>query len=362
MKEEFMEMAIDLARHGEGYVNPNPLVGALVVAEGKVIGRGYHQRFSAPHAEIVALDEAGTQARGADLYVTLEPCCHHGKQPPCTERIIAAGIARIFIACRDPNPIVNGRGIAHLRNSGLDVTVGLLAGKAERINEIFFTYITTSIPFVHLKLAVSLDGKIATRTGDSQWITSEQSRIAAHRLRRKYAALLVGATTVITDDPQLTVRHVTGRQPLRIILDGKGRIPVTARVFAEPGRTIVVTATMAHETAQIIEARGGEVWRIMQHEDKVDLRQLLHRLGREGIDGLLIEGGGATAASFLEAGLIDKVSFFFAPLIIGGATAVPAVGGKGTAEITRAIRLSDIRTKRLGDDLVYTGYIKGDDR
>ncbi|MCI2426275.1 bifunctional diaminohydroxyphosphoribosylaminopyrimidine deaminase/5-amino-6-(5-phosphoribosylamino)uracil reductase RibD [Candidatus Acetothermia bacterium] len=358
MKEEFMEMAIDLACHGEGYVNPNPLVGAVVVAEGKVIGRGYHKRFGAPHAEIVALDEAGTQARGADLYVTLEPCCHYGKQPPCTERIIAAGIAHVIIACRDPNPIVNGRGIAHLRDSGLEITVGLLAEKAERLNEIFFTYITTGIPFVHLKLAMSLDGKIATRTGDSQWITNEESRIAAHRLRRKYSALLVGVNTVITDDPRLTTRHVPGRNPLRIILDGKGRIPVTARIFTEPGRTIVVTATMPHETEQRIQAQGGEVWRIMEHEDKVDLRQLLHRLGREGIDGLLIEGGGTTAASFLEAGLIDKVTFFFAPLIIGGAAAVPAVGGQGIAEIARAIRLSDIKTERINDDLIYTGYIK----
>lgn len=362
MKEEFMEMAIDLAHHGEGYVNPNPLVGALVVAEGKIIGRGYHQRFGAPHAEIIALEEAGTQARGADLYVTLEPCCHHGKQPPCTERIIAAGIARVFVACCDPNPVVNGRGVAHLRDSGLDVTVGLLAKRAQRMNEIFFTYITAGIPFVHLKLAMSLDGKIATRTGDSHWITNEQSRIAAHRLRRKYMALLVGVNTIITDDPRLTVRHIKGLNPLRIILDGRGRIPVAARVFTEPGRTIVVTATMTHATEQAIQAQGGEVWRIVQHEDKVDLPLLLHRLGREGIDGLLIEGGGVTAASFLEAGLVDKVSFFFAPLIIGGATAATAVGGKGTAEIARAICLSDIRTKRIGDDLVYTGYITGGDR
>jgi len=362
MKEEFMEMAIDLALHGEGNVNPNPLVGALVVADGKVIGRGYHQKYGAPHAEIVALEEAGTQARGADLYVTLEPCCHHGQQPPCTEQIIAAGIARIFIASRDPNPIVNGRGIAQLRESGLDVTVGLLAKRAQRMNDIFFTYITTGIPFVHLKLAMSIDGKIATRTGDSKWITNEQSRCAAHQLRRKYMALLVGVKTVITDDPQLTVRHVSGRNPLRIILDGKGRIPVDARLFAEPGRTIIVTATMPQETAQRIKMRGGEVWYLKQHENKFDLRQLLQRLGKERIDGLLIEGGGSTAASFLEAGLVDKVSFFFTPLIIGGERAVSAVGGTGAAAITNAIRLTEISTERINDDLVYTGYIKRDDR
>ncbi|MCK4391312.1 bifunctional diaminohydroxyphosphoribosylaminopyrimidine deaminase/5-amino-6-(5-phosphoribosylamino)uracil reductase RibD, partial [Candidatus Bipolaricaulota bacterium] len=218
--ERFMEIALELARRGEGWVNPNPITGAVVVKNGVIIGRGYHKAFGGPHAEVFALKEAGENTRGATLYVTLEPCCHHGKTPPCTRLIVDAGIKRAVIACRDPNPLVNGQGIGHLHEAGIEVTEGVLEERAKRANEIFFKFITTHLPFVQLKLAMSLDGKIATRTRDSKWITGEASRREAHRLRRKFASVLVGLKTVIVDDPRLTVRHVLGKDPIRIVLDG----------------------------------------------------------------------------------------------------------------------------------------------
>ena len=352
--ERFMRLALELAHKGEGETNPNPIVGAVVVKDGRIVGEGYHHRFGGPHAEVFALDEAGDEAHGATLYVTLEPCSHHGKTPPCTERIIAAKIARVVIACRDPNPLVNGHGIERMRAAGIEVTEGVLEEEARRANEIFFKFITTGRPFVQLKLAESLDGKIATRTGDAKWISGADSRVEVHCLRRRFAAILVGVGTAIADDPRLNVRHVAGKDPLRIVLDGRGRIPLAATLLCGEGRTIVVTATMAREKEAALLALGAEVWRLPEKEGCVALPAFLRRLGEEKIDSLLVEGGGETAAAFLEADLVDKVAFFIAPILIGGRAATPAIGGAGAEQVSEALHLRRIEIERIGEDLLVT--------
>jgi len=351
-----MRLALELASLGEGSVNPNPLVGAVIVRDGRVIGRGYHRRFGGPHAEIFALEEAGDATRGADLFVTLEPCSHHGKTPPCTDRIIEAGIARAIVAVRDPNPTVNGAGIACLRRAGIDVIEGVLAEEAARQNEVFFKFITTGSPFVHLKLAVSLDGRIATRSGDSKWITGEASRVEAHRLRRKLASILVGVGTVIADDPELSVRHVPGENPVPIVLDPTGRIPASARLLLGEVQAIIVTSTMDDATENALISRGARVWRIPSVNGRLDLRQLGARLGRASIDSVLVEGGAETAGRFLDAGVIDKVTVFIAPTLVGGREAISSVGGLGIERMAHAWRLRDVSVRRIGEDLCVTGY------
>jgi diaminohydroxyphosphoribosylaminopyrimidine deaminase/5-amino-6-(5-phosphoribosylamino)uracil reductase len=356
MDAEWMRLALELAALGEGAVHPNPLVGAVVVCEGRVVGRGYHRRFGGPHAEVFALDEAGDAARGAILYVTLEPCCHHGKTPPCTDRIIAAGVRRVVIGARDPNPEIDGEGIACLRAAGIEVDEGVLVDEATKQNEIFFTFIRRRQPFVQLKLATSLDGRIATKTGDSQWISSEASRTEVHRLRRRFMSVLVGVRTVLSDDPLLTVRHIVGPNPVPVILDRRGRFPPDARLLDAHSAPIVATATMPTGLEQQLCARGTRVWRLRDAAGGVDLPRLLALLAEDGIDSVLIEGGGETAATFLDAGLVDKVSLFIAPILIGGRGAVPAVGGAGAERVADALRLQRVTTEWTGPDLLYEGY------
>jgi diaminohydroxyphosphoribosylaminopyrimidine deaminase/5-amino-6-(5-phosphoribosylamino)uracil reductase len=351
---EFMSLALDLARIGEGDVSPNPLVGAVVVRSDEIVGRGYHRACGESHAEVLALHEAGERARGATLYVTLEPCNHRGKTPPCVDRILEAGIARVVIAIRDPNPNVRGGGVEALREGGVDVELGLCASAARRQNEIFLKYVQTGLPFVHLKLAMSLDGRIATRTGDATWISSIESRIEAHRLRRRHAAILVGVGTVIADDPSLTVRHVVGRNPRPIILDPSGRMPIESRLLRGEAAPIVVTAEMDDATAAALAARGAAVWQHPITDDGFDLKALLSRLGRLGLDSVLIEGGGATAAHFLEAGCIDRITLFLAPLLIGS-EAVAGFSGCGVDRIAEAWRLDDVEVARSGPDIRVTG-------
>lgn len=355
--EHYMRLALELANKGEGYTNPNPIVGAVVVKEGKIVGQGYHHEFGGPHAEVYALEEAKEKARDATIYVTLEPCSHYGKTPPCVDRIIQARISRAVIACRDPNPLVNGKGIEKMRASGIEVSEGVLIKEAQRANEIFFKFVKTNTPFVQLKLAMSLDGKIATRTGDSQWITGKEARTEVHRLRRRFAAVLVGVNTVIKDAPLLTVRHVRGPNPVRIVLDGQGRMPVQARMFSAEGRTIVVTAAMSDSKEEQLRANGAEVWRLASHYNRVDLRALLSLLARENIDSVLIEGGGETAASFLESGLVDKVSFFIAPIIIGGRNSIGTIAGEGVDKVSDAFKLYEVSIMKLGDDMMIEGYL-----
>ena len=360
MDAEWMRLALELAEFGEGDVHPNPLVGAVVVKDGKAIGRGYHRRFGDPHAEIFALDEAGVASRDATLYVTLEPCCHHGKTPPCTDRILASGVRRVVVAVRDPNPEVDGGGIACLHDAGIEVTEGVLQEEAEQQNEIFFTCSRLRRPFVQLKLAVSADGRIATKTGDSQWISFEPSRVEAHRLRRKFMSVLVGVQTVLSDDPLLTVRHVVGPDPVSVVLDRRGRTPPTAQLLGAHPSPIVVTATMAADLEARLRSRGARVWRLADDAGGIDLPRLLADLFEEGIDSVLIEGGGETAAAFLNAGRVDKVSLFIAPILIGGRGGVPAVGGAGVERVADALRLDRVTAEWFGPDLLYTGYpVKG---
>ena len=355
MDAEWMRLALELAVLGEGDIHPNPLVGAAVVSDERVVGRGYHRRFGDPHAEAFALDEAGDAARGATLYVTLEPCCHHGKTPPCTDRIIAAGVRRVVVATRDPNPEIGGGGIDCLRAAGIEVVEGTLSDEAEHQNEIFFTFVRRRRPFVQLKLAVSLDGRIATKTGDSQWISSEASRTEVHRLRRKFMSVLVGVQTVLNDDPLLTVRHVIGPNPVPVVLDRRGRLPPTARLLDAHPSPIVVTAT--GDVEQGLSSRSARLWRLSDGARGIDLPRLLARLAENNIDSVLIEGGGETAAAFLNAGLVDKVSLFIAPILIGGRGAVPAFGGAGAERVADAMRLERATTRWFGPDLLYTGYL-----
>jgi diaminohydroxyphosphoribosylaminopyrimidine deaminase / 5-amino-6-(5-phosphoribosylamino)uracil reductase len=356
--EDALRLAFDLAEYGEGDTSPNPLVGAVVVRDGEIVGRGYHRSFGGPHAEVFALEEAGARARGATVYVTLEPCPHYGKTPPCVDRLIEAGVARVVVPLEDPNPLVAGCGIARLRAAGIHVDVGCLRDVAERQNEIFLKFMRTGAPFVHLKLAVSLDGRIATRAGDARWITSEPAQILVHRWRRRYAAVLVGIGTVLADDPRLSVRHVIGRQPVPVILDAAARLPLTARLLEGERRPIVATSRASMERRAALESAGCRVWDLPAPGGGIDLAALLRRLAGAGFDSVLVEGGGETAASFLEAGLVDRASFLIAPLLIGGRAAVPAVGGAGVERLTDAIQLADVTTTWVGRDLVYSGLVR----
>ncbi|MGQ9478154.1 MAG: bifunctional diaminohydroxyphosphoribosylaminopyrimidine deaminase/5-amino-6-(5-phosphoribosylamino)uracil reductase RibD [Candidatus Bipolaricaulia bacterium] len=359
--EQFMRRALELAERGAGRTNPNPLVGAVLVKDGRIVGEGFHERFGGPHAEIVALEAAGKEAEGADLYVNLEPCVHWGKTPPCVGRIISSGVRRVFVAVRDPNPLVDGRGIAQLVGAGIEVIEGLLEREARRLNEPFFKFITTKRPFVVLKLALSLDGRVATRAGESRWITNERSRELVHHLRNRYAAVLVGVNTILKDDPQLTARLEGARDPWRIILDSRGRTPLEARILNLESSTPTVIATtelMSQEKEAALLHKGARVWRLEARDGRVDLEALLTRLGEEGLDSLLVEGGPTVAAGFLEAGLVDKVLFFIAPKIIGGEEAPGAVGGKGIERLERAWKLGDISVRMLDGDLVYEGYLR----
>ncbi|MGQ9700545.1 MAG: bifunctional diaminohydroxyphosphoribosylaminopyrimidine deaminase/5-amino-6-(5-phosphoribosylamino)uracil reductase RibD [Candidatus Bipolaricaulaceae bacterium] len=353
-----MSRVLTLAQKGEGFTRPNPLVGAVVVRDGEIIAEAYHERFGGPHAEILALERAGNGARGAELYVNLEPCVDFPgkKTPSCAEAIVHAGIRRVVLATRDPNPQVSGRGVARLREAGIEVVEGVLAEEARRLNEVFFHWITTGKPFVALKLALTLDGKIASASGKSRWITGPEARKRVHLLRRRYGAVLVGAATVLGDDPELTVREVEGPQPLRIVLDGEGRVPPSARVFNSTAKTLVVTARMNPEKEEALRACGVEVLRLPAEDGHVDLNELLVVLGARGVDAILVEGGGEVAWSCLSQGIVQKIFFFYAPLILGGRHAVPAVGGQGFPTPAKGLRVRDIHLEWVGEDLLLSGY------
>ena len=318
-----MQRALALARRGAGQTSPNPVVGAVVARNRRIIGEGFHRRAGGPHAEVNALN--GINGRGATLYVTLEPCCTHGRTPPCTEAIIAAGIKRVVVAAVDPNPRHRGRGLRLLRRAGLRVEAGLLAEEATELNAAFNKWITTGRPLVLAKAALSLDGKMATRTGDSRWITGTAARTVAHRLRAQVDAVLVGANTVIRDDPQLTLRHgVRGRQPWRVVVDGRGRCPRTARLFTDAlrQRTIVITSAQSLVAwRRYLALLGIIVLVVPATHGRVELRAALEELGRMEITSVMVEGGGTLLGAFFDAGLVDRMAFFFAPTVIaGGAT------------------------------------------
>ncbi len=359
-----MRRALVLARKALGHVSPNPAVGAVIVKDGQVIGEGYTQPPGGPHAEVVALRQAGEAARGAEIYVTLEPCCHFGRTPPCTRAVIQAGIVRVHAATIDPNPVVAGKGVAELRQAGIEVVLGEREAEAREVNEAFIKHITTGLPFVIAKFAASLDGKLATRTGDSQWVTGPLARRRAHELRHIVDAIMVGANTVIADDPQLTYRrrgdrlHPGDRQPLRIVVDSQGRVPPSARVFDSPGKAMLVTArALAAEKATGFARRGVEVVEIPAQAGWVDLPGLLRLLGERQVTSLLIDGGGILLGSFFDMGLVDKVEAAIAPIIIGGKDAVPAVSGVGVDKIANVFSLERVTVHRAGRDILVSGYV-----
>ena len=327
----WMRRALRLAGRGRGRTSPNPMVGAVVVRRGRAIGEGYHRQVGGPHAEVWALREAGAAARGATLYVTLEPCSHHGRTPPCTDAIMQAGLARVVAGCVDPNPQVNGRGVRCLRGAGIEVEVGVMEAEARRLNEAYCKHIATGMPFVALKAAMSLDGKIATAAGESKWITGERARAAAHRLRARHDAVMVGVGTVLADDPELTVRKSRGRTPLRVVVDSRARTPPRARLLTADERAPVIAVTRQAPRARVrrLERAGAEVWVVGSQRGKVELKGLMRRLGTEGVQSVLVEGGGTLGAGALAAGLVDRVYFFISPRIIGGARALTPVEARG---------------------------------
>lgn len=344
--EQFMRRALALAKKGR--TSPNPRVGAVIVRGGSVIGEGYHRKAGQPHAEREAL-RAADGAEGATLYVTLEPCSHYGRTPPCTDAIIGAGITRVVCAVEDPNPAVSG--IELLRAAGIDVEVGLMAEEARALNEAYFFAMERGRPYFVLKTAMSLDGKTATRGGDSMWITSPASRDHAHRLRGEHDALVVGIGTVLSDNPRL--RAVDGPDPLRIILDSSLRLPLDAAVLGDRNVLVVTTARADAAKAEALRARGAEV--LVCGDHRVDLPALAAALHEREIRSVLLEGGSAVHGAFMDAGLVDKVMVYIAPLLIGGASAVPAVGGTGVERLADAMRLGAVTVQRLGDDLLVTG-------
>jgi diaminohydroxyphosphoribosylaminopyrimidine deaminase/5-amino-6-(5-phosphoribosylamino)uracil reductase len=423
--KHFMKLALRLAARGAGFVSPNPMVGAVVVQHpevahhGHLVGRGWHRRYGGPHAEVEALHQAGEKARGATLYVTLEPCNHHGLTPPCTEAVLAAGLIRVVIATRDPNPKVSGGGIEYLKQKGVQVETGLLADEARRLNEAWFKWVETGFPLVIAKAACSLDGRVATVAGESQWITGEASRAFGHKLRHACDAILVGLGTVLADDPQLTCRlpargkklsggkgqgsqtpalspkpplptpyeSSTGilpvknveqpppaalsenrkpetrnrtSDPIRIVLDSRLRIPLTARVLHldSPAPTWIATTKAAPlDKVRAVSDLGAEVLLLPEENGRVALRPLLQLLGERRVQSALVEGGPEVLGAFFDQRLVDKFYFFYAPKVLGGQGAYPAVAGKGVTRLNDVIVARDLTIRRLGPDFLVSGYL-----
>lgn len=356
--ERWMKRVLRLAQQGEGKTSPNPMVGAIVVKDDLVVGKGYHRKAGEPHAEILALEQAGATARGATLYVNLEPCTHYGRTPPCAPRVIEAGVRRVVIGMKDPNPLVAGRGVSALSEAGIEVKVGVLEEACRSLNEAFCKYIVGKEPFVILKAAMTLDGRIGTRDGDSKWISNESSRQWVHRLRSAVDGIVVGIGTVLKDDPLLTARVKGGRDPLRIVLDSRLRIPENARVIGdEPSRLIVATTEASSASARReLERRGVRVMVFDSRQGRVNLRSFVSAMGAMGMTSLLIEGGSELNGAFLDEGLVDKLILFIAPKLIGDREAVPVLGGRGVSKLRDAIVLKGLKVRRLGDDLLVEGY------
>jgi len=354
----YMRRALRLAEKGRGRTSPNPMVGAVIVARREIVGQDYHHRAGEPHAEILALDAAGARARGATLYVTLEPCCHIRKRtPPCVPTLIHSGLKRIVVAMPDPNPLVKRRGVARLRQAGIEVSVGCLGEEAERLNEIYVHWVRTGRPFVIMKAAMTLDGKIATANGQSKWISGEEARRQVHRLRSQVDAVMVGIGTVLQDDPELTARLVDrhARQPLRVILDSRLRIPLRARVLSQARQAGVLIATTRHAPPSRIAAlkqRGAEVLILPAEHGNVSLKACLTTLGRQGITSLLLEGGSEVNASALRSGLLDRLQLYVAPALLGGQDAKGLIGGASPASISASWPLNDLQVQRVGKDLL----------
>ena len=364
----FMKIALDLAENGRGYTSPNPMVGAVVVREGRIVGRGWHQKAGGPHAEAHAIDDAGAAAFGATLYVTLEPCNHHGRTPPCTQKILAAGIRRVIMAMEDPNPDVAGGGAEFLRQNGIIVSSGIREKEARRLNEFFITHARKRRPFVILKTAATLDGRIATRTGDSRWVTGESARAHVHEIRHAVDGIMVGVNTIKTDDPSLTTRRTgkPGVNPRRFILDTRLSIPDSAKVLRIPpaSDTVIVTGDgKASEKRKRLADLGVEILDAACTDGRIDLAALMPRLSTRGVASLLIEGGARVAASALASGIVDKVCFFYAPKIFGGDDGVPMCSGPGPERMNECLRLCNTEVRRFDGDILIEGYLdRGENR
>lgn len=360
--EEYMRLAMELAKKGCGFTSPNPMVGAVIVKDGKIIGQGWHERYGQAHAERNALASCKESPRGATIYVTLEPCCHHGKQPPCTDAIIETGIRRVVVGSKDPNPLVAGKGIEILRKHGIEVTEHVLREECDKINEVFFHYITTGRPFVVMKYAMTLDGKIAAYTGASKWITGEIARDHVQTQRHRHRGIMVGVETVIRDDPLLTCRMEGGKNPIRIICDTNLRTPMESQIVKTAGQvpTILATCCTDQEKHRQYEEAGCVILCVDKKDGHLDLWQLVEKLGEEKIDSILLEGGGTLNWSALRSGIVQKVQAYIAPKLLGGQTAKTPVEGQGVISPDLAFYLKNSTVERLGEDILIESEVVSD--
>ena len=352
-----MKLAIKISKKGVGKVNPNPLVGAVIVKDNKIIGQGYHEYYGGNHAEVNAFENLSDNPEGATIYVTLEPCSHYGKTPPCVDKIIDNKISKVVIGTLDPNPLVQGKGVKKLKEAGIDVITGILEEECKELNEVFMKYIVTKKPFVVLKTAMTLDGKIATASGESKWITSD-------KLRNELSAIMVGVNTVIKDNPKLTCRIEGGKNPVRIIVDSKLRIPTTSEVVVDNlAKTIVATTELADkEKILALEKLGVKVVITKSKNNRVNLQSLMIELGKIGIDGILLEGGATLSFSALEENIVDKIQVYIAPKIIGGEKSKTSIGGQGIKKLSDAIELKDMTVKSISPDLLVEDYLRGGEK
>ncbi|MBR6107009.1 MAG: bifunctional diaminohydroxyphosphoribosylaminopyrimidine deaminase/5-amino-6-(5-phosphoribosylamino)uracil reductase RibD [Oscillospiraceae bacterium] len=357
---EWMLRAVALAERGSGFVNPNPLVGCVIVRDGRVIGEGWHERYGSLHAERNALKNCTEDPRGAVMYVTLEPCCHYGKNPPCTEAVIAAGISRVVVGSDDPNPLVAGKGLQQLRDAGIEVETGVCKAECDRLNRIFFHYITTGTPYCILKTAMTADGKTATRTGKSKWITGEEARQHVHETRKRVAAVLCGIGTVLADDPMLNCRTEDPSQPVRVVCDSRLRLPMSSQLVRTAREIPVIAAACVPdpEKQDQLEKAGVQVCMLPAENGHVSLRALMRVLGEMHLDSVLIEGGAELHEAALRAGIVQQVQVYIAPKMFGGSGARPAVGGLGIAEVSDAYQLSAPEITRFGDDILLNYTVK----
>lgn len=362
-KEDYMRRALELARQGEGYTNPNPMVGCVIVKDGRIISEGCHERYGEFHAERNALLHCKEDPAGADLYVTLEPCCHYGKTPPCTEIIIEKKISRVYVGSMDSNPLVAGKGVQILRDAGIAVETGILEEECRRLNEVFYHYMETGTPFVVMKYAMSLDGKIACATGDSRWVTGETARKHVHQLRKRYMGIMVGIGTVLADDPMLNCRVAEGADPVRIVCDSNLRIPLESRLVctAREIPTIVACTENAMETGRLKEKadmleKAGVRLIPTEGAHGVNLKELMKILGQQKIDSILLEGGGTVNSSALQEGIVSKVCAYISGKLIGGMDAPTPVSGIGASRMSEAVHLKDMQVEYLGEDILISGY------
>lgn len=355
----FMGLAMKLALKARGRTSPNPMVGALVVKNGAIVGKGYHRKAGLAHAEIIAMEEAGKKSKGAALYVTLEPCVHFGKTPPCVDKIIKNGIREVIIGMLDPNPINNGRGVNILKQHKIRVKVGFMENELRKMNEVFIKYISRGVPFLTVKLAQSLDGKIATRKGNSKWITSDKSRTYAHRMRQDYDAIMVGVNTVIRDNPRLDP-WFSKRHPAKVVVDSQLSTPENANVFSGNARVFIIT--LPTQPGQETENRKSlskraKILEVKEKAGQINLKDMLRKLAQLGITNILVEGGGTLVGSLFDERLVDKVLFFISPKIIGGKEAIGSVMGQGVPTVDKSFKLREVKLRKIGEDFLFEGYV-----